>query len=122
MLNWTNKIGFPVLTVEETSEGLKLTQNRFLATGDPTVRYTSLVDKAGVDALFRQPEEDQTIWHIPLELKTVKAGKSHIDHSNLLLTRDVTLPIADVKSAIYKLNAETCGVCESLRFPAAGLD
>lgn len=39
MLNWTNKIGFPVITVEETSEGLKLTQNRFLATGDPTVRF-----------------------------------------------------------------------------------
>lgn len=66
------------------------------------------------DAFCFQPEEDETIWHIPLELKTVKSGKSHIDHSNLLITRDVTLPLADVKNAVYKLNAETCGVCELL--------
>lgn len=37
MLNWTNKIGFPVITVEENEEGLKLRQNRFLSTNDTTV-------------------------------------------------------------------------------------
>ena len=31
MANWTLKIGFPVIRVEETSEGLKVTQNRFLS-------------------------------------------------------------------------------------------
>jgi aminopeptidase 2 len=31
MENWTLKVGFPVITVEETSEGLKVRQNRFLS-------------------------------------------------------------------------------------------
>lgn len=31
------QIGFPVVSVEETAEGLKLRQNRFLSTGDPKV-------------------------------------------------------------------------------------
>ncbi|GAA5821754.1 hypothetical protein JCM11491_005117, partial [Sporobolomyces phaffii] len=30
MENWTTKIGFPLITVEETENGLKIRQNRFL--------------------------------------------------------------------------------------------
>lgn len=41
MESWTNKIGFPIITVEEDEEGIKVTQNRFLATGDPTVSFPS---------------------------------------------------------------------------------
>ena len=33
MANWTLKVGFPVISVEETSEGLKVKQNRFLSEG-----------------------------------------------------------------------------------------
>jgi hypothetical protein len=33
------QIGFPVLSVEETAEGLRLRQNRFLSTGDPKVSF-----------------------------------------------------------------------------------
>lgn len=42
---WTLKIGFPVITVEETSDGLKLRQNRFLSTG----AYVSLISGARAD-------------------------------------------------------------------------
>ena len=31
MANWTLKVGFPIISVEETSEGLKVKQNRFLS-------------------------------------------------------------------------------------------
>jgi aminopeptidase 2 len=37
MENWTTKIGFPLITVEETEKGLKIRQNRFLSTADATV-------------------------------------------------------------------------------------
>jgi len=37
MENWTTKIGFPLVTVEETETGLKIRQNRFLSTADATV-------------------------------------------------------------------------------------
>jgi aminopeptidase 2 len=37
MENWTTKIGFPLITVEETDKGLKIRQNRFLSTADATV-------------------------------------------------------------------------------------
>ena len=38
MSNWTGKVGFPVLTVIEEADGLKISQKRFLSTGDPKVR------------------------------------------------------------------------------------
>jgi hypothetical protein len=41
MHNWVTKVGFPLITVEETAEGIKVTQNRFLSTADATVRPTS---------------------------------------------------------------------------------
>jgi aminopeptidase 2 len=61
-----------------------------------------------------QPEEDQTLWHVPLQLLVVdsKTGKSKV-HSELVLSeRETTIEIEDVANTTYKLNAETCGVCE----------
>ncbi|KAK4703907.1 hypothetical protein P7C70_g2308, partial [Phenoliferia sp. Uapishka_3] len=103
MLNWTQKIGFPVITVEETSEGLKVRQNRFLATADPT------------------PEEDEVIWQVPLELLTVKKdGKVEVEHSVVLSTRESVIPFDDVANTTYKLNADTCGVYRTL-YPVSRL-
>lgn len=60
------------------------------------------------------PEEDETLWYIPLELKTVdKSGKVTLDHKAILKERETTLQISDVSNTVYKLNAETAGVCES---------
>ena len=61
---------------------------------------------------FSKPEEDQTIWQVPLEPLVVEGGKKSIKHGVLLTDREDTLEIQDVKNATYKLNAETCGVCE----------
>jgi aminopeptidase 2 len=36
MDNWINKIGFPVLTVTETADSIKVRQDRYLETGDVT--------------------------------------------------------------------------------------
>lgn len=41
-------------------------------------------------------------------------GKSVIDHSATLTTRETVLPLKDVVNSTYKLNAKTCGVCECL--------
>lgn len=49
---WIRKIGFPVVTVAEETGQLEIRQNRFLSTGDA------------------KPEEDQTMWWIPLGIKS----------------------------------------------------
>jgi aminopeptidase 2 len=93
MANWTLKIGFPVITVEELGDGkVKVTQNRFLATGDV------------------KPEEDETLWYVPLEVKTISAsGQSAIDHKAILQERSTTLDLGSGADS-FKLNAETVGV------------
>jgi hypothetical protein len=62
-----------------------------------------------------QPEEDQTVWYIPLELKVVdKDGKVKIDHKAILDSRETIIPLPDVANTTYKLNAETAGVYRTL--------
>lgn len=91
MANWTLKIGFPVITVEEQGNGkLKLTQNRFLSTGDV------------------KPEEDETIWWVPLEVKTFDGGKVETDHKAVLKERSTTYDLKGSDS--FKLNGNTVGV------------
>ena len=94
MANWILKQGFPVLTVTEEQDALHIKQNRFLSTGDPT------------------PEEDQTLWHVPLMLKTVGAdGKVSTDKDAFLKSeRETRIPLQNAQQANYKLNAETIGV------------
>ncbi|BGP38710.1 Aminopeptidase 2 mitochondrial [Rhodotorula kratochvilovae] len=104
MKNWLGQTGFPLITVEETDKGLKIRQNRFLSTGDAT------------------PEEDQTIWQVPLQLLVVdsKTGEKKV-HSDLVLTeRETTIDLPEVEGKTYKLNAETCGVYRTL-YPVARL-
>ena len=50
---------------------------------------------------------------MPLEPLVVEGGKKSIKHGVLLTDREDTFEIDDVKNSTYKLNAETCGVCES---------
>lgn len=53
------------------------------------------------------------MWYVPLELKTVdKSGKVTLDHKAVLQERETTLAIPDVANTVYKLNAETAGVCK----------
>ena len=91
MANWTLKVGFPVIDVKESGDGkVELKQNRFLSTGDV------------------KPEEDETVWWVPLEVKTVKDGKPTVDHKAVLQDRSTTYDLGGAD--VFKLNAETVGV------------
>ncbi|ODN83394.1 hypothetical protein L202_01538 [Cryptococcus amylolentus CBS 6039] len=92
MANWTLKVGFPVIQVDESAEGkVTVTQNRFLSTGDV------------------KPEDDETLWYVPLEIATLdKSGKVSVDHKAILQDRTGTFDVANTDS--FKLNASTIGV------------
>ena len=93
MANWVLKQGFPVLTVTEGTDSIHVRQNRFLSTGDPA------------------PEEDETLWQVPLALKTVQDGKATTDMNAMLPgVRETDIPVPDAKNSVWKLNAETIGV------------
>lgn len=91
MNEWVLKIGYPVLTVEETAHGIKVRQDRFLDTGDV------------------KDEENKTIWQIPLQLRSTDAsGKSSIDSALILREREAEFALDTSKP--FKLNANTNGV------------
>ena len=91
MKEWVRKIGFPVIEVIESGDTIKVRQSRFLSTGDV------------------KPEEDETIWYVPLELKTIdKNGRVSIDHGAILHEREANLNGVNV-ARCFKLNAETVG-------------
>ncbi|KAK7463587.1 Aminopeptidase 2 mitochondrial [Stygiomarasmius scandens] len=91
MDNWVKKIGFPVVTVTETPKGIKVRQDRFLATG------------------LAEGKDNETIWSIPLSILTVdSSGKTTIDKTALLDTREKEISL-DINNT-FKLNAGTNGV------------
>ncbi|KAE8215690.1 hypothetical protein CF327_g1094 [Tilletia walkeri] len=91
---WIYKQGFPVITVTEKDDAIVVRQNRFLLTGDV------------------QPEEDDTLWYVPLALRTVDGeGKVQTDQSIVLNSeRELTIPLKGAKDKTWKLNADTVGV------------
>ncbi|KAI0340189.1 leucyl aminopeptidase [Trametopsis cervina] len=98
MDNWVKKMGYPVITVKETDSGIVVRQDRFLETGPAP------------------PEENQTIWSVPLSLSTVdENGKPKIDRSVLLDQRELTIPLDTSKP--FKLNGGTSGVYRVLYTP-----
>ncbi|KAI9727019.1 MAG: hypothetical protein M1834_008545 [Cirrosporium novae-zelandiae] len=84
---WVRKIGFPCLTVAEEPSQIAVRQSRFLSTGDV------------------KPEEDETVWWIPLGLKT--GTKSTAASTAALTTKEET--IRDVDDSFYKLNVDQKG-------------
>ena len=86
--NWILKIGFPVVTVAEEPGQITVEQRRFLATGDV------------------KPEEDQTTWWVPLNLR--KSPDSKVQPEKVAsTTREQTL--RDINDSFYKLNANQTG-------------
>ncbi|KAE8394749.1 Aminopeptidase 2 mitochondrial [Aspergillus alliaceus] len=81
---WTKNVGFPVVTVSEDSgsSSIKLTQNRFLRTGDV------------------RPEEDTTLYPVMLGLRT----KQGIDEDTMLNEREGQFKVPDLD--FFKLNAD----------------
>ncbi|KAG9033193.1 Aminopeptidase 2 mitochondrial [Tulasnella sp. JGI-2019a] len=89
--NWILKIGFPVVTVKENEASITVRQDRFLSTGDPS------------------EQDNQTIWHIPLSIKTVDGdGKVSVDRAVVLTEREATIKVDTSKP--FKLNSGTTGV------------
>lgn len=84
---WIRKIGFPVVTVAEEPGQLSVKQSRFLTAGEV------------------KPEEDETVWWIPLGLKT---GPQATDAKrDPLTTKQDTY--RDIDTSFYKINADQTG-------------
>ncbi|KAL1756342.1 hypothetical protein FB107DRAFT_211566 [Schizophyllum commune] len=97
MSNWVNKIGFPVITVYEDANDIKVRQDRFLESGPA------------------DPKDNETIWYVPLAILTRDAdGKPAIDRS-ILHEREQTYTVDTNKP--FKLNAGTTGVYHVLYTP-----
>ncbi|KAH9942750.1 peptidase family M1-domain-containing protein [Amylocystis lapponica] len=98
MDNWVKKIGFPVVTVTETKDGIHVRQDRFLETGPA------------------KPEQNETIWTIPLSLLTVsKTGDVVLDKEIVLDEREKTIALDT--SQPFKLNTGTVGTYRVLYTP-----
>jgi aminopeptidase 2 len=99
--------------VTEEEGGLRIRQDRYLgqeknASSSPMLIYyrTGTGDPT--------PEENQTIWQIPLFLKTSLSPS--IDETLIMKDKELFLPIKDVKQQFYKLNDNISGVCESFSY------
>lgn len=84
--DWVSKIGFPVVTIAEEPGQIALQQSRFLISGD------------------LKPEEDKTIWWIPLGLKTGAKGSS-AEHKSLTAKKDNI----KLDETFYKINSDQTG-------------
>jgi aminopeptidase N len=87
---WIRKIGFPILNVAEEPGQISVRQERFLLSGDV------------------KPEEDETVWWLPLGLTTGESGSKAVVHSLPALTAK-TETIRDINDCFYKLNANYNG-------------
>lgn len=93
METWTKKMGYPVVTVDETDGKLNLTQNRYLRTGDV------------------KPEDDSTLYPVFLNVRTADG----VNLDNTLKTRETTLDIP--ADDFYKINANQTGLYRTCYTP-----
>ncbi|KAJ7812088.1 hypothetical protein B0H14DRAFT_2858160 [Mycena olivaceomarginata] len=96
--DWITKIGFPLITVTETSGGIRVRQDRYLDNGTPNA------------------DENKTIWNVPLAVLTVNEnGHVHIDKTAVLAEREKTIALDTGRT--FKLNAGTIGFYRVLYTP-----
>lgn len=84
--SWINSVGYPVLTLTESPDGkeISVTQSRFLTSGDV------------------EPDDDKTIWQVPLGIKGVDDGRD-------VFLRTKQQVISGIDPEFYKLNADGTG-------------
>ena len=87
MTPWIKNVGFPVITVAEEPQQISVRQSRFLLTGDV------------------KPEEDHTIWWVPLGL--AQGQETLAVRREQLMLKDATL--RDIDDKFYKLNLKQTG-------------
>uniref|UniRef100_A0A8H7XRZ2 Aminopeptidase n=1 Tax=Psilocybe cubensis TaxID=181762 RepID=A0A8H7XRZ2_PSICU len=90
MNSWITATGYPVISVTENANGIIVRQDRFLEAGHAS------------------PENNQTLWTVPLAILMIENGRSVIDRSVLLKERENFIALDTNKP--YKLNAGTQGV------------
>jgi len=101
MDNWIRKIGFPVVTVTEEPGQISLRQQRFLLAGDA------------------KPEEDETLWWIPLGLHSgSSASDASLHKTNALTQKEDT--IRNVDDSFYQVNKNLTGFYRT-NYPAERL-
>ncbi|EED15112.1 aminopeptidase, putative [Talaromyces stipitatus ATCC 10500] len=84
---WIRKIGYPVVTVAEEPGQISLRQNRFLSSGDV------------------KPEEDETVWWIPLGIKS-GAQPTQVKLDALTSKSDT---FRGINEEFYKINKDHSG-------------
>jgi aminopeptidase N len=90
MDNWIRKVGFPVVTIAEEPGQISVRQQRFLLSGDV------------------KPEEDETVWWVPLGLHTgSSASAASVHKATALTTKEDT--IRDVSDSFYQINKDLTG-------------
>lgn len=94
---WIRKIGFPVITIAEEPGQITLRQSRYLKAGDT------------------KAEEDETVWWVPVGLKTGEPAK--VVH-NALQVKEETL--REIDDEFYKINADQNGFYRT-NYPPARL-
>ncbi|KAI8905519.1 peptidase family M1-domain-containing protein [Gorgonomyces haynaldii] len=104
MHGWTKEMGYPIVTVSKEEYNpttkkltLHLQQQRFLSSGDV------------------KPEDDKTVWHIPINVVTSAGVTGH-----LLSTKTGTIVFDYDPSGFYKLNYKTTGFYR-VNYPASHL-
>lgn len=95
---WIRKIGYPVVTVAEEPGQISVRQTRFLSSGDV------------------KPEEDETIWWVPLGIKT---GPQPADIKLHALTSKSDT-VRDINDTFYKINKDQSGFYRT-NYPPARL-
>jgi aminopeptidase N len=93
---WIRKIGYPVLTVTDEPGQIRIKQSRYLSTGDV------------------KPEEDETLWWIPLGLKG-KTGVTEVASTTLTVKEDT---IRDMDETFYKINVDSTSFYRTNYTPA----
>ncbi|RIA85787.1 aminopeptidase [Glomus cerebriforme] len=91
MTLWTKMPGHPVLTVDEIENTLRIRQCRFLSSG------------------VASPEEDNTIWWVPLGVDLGPSDPQNEIRSVVLTQKEMTLVLPE-KYEFYQLNARKTGV------------
>ena len=98
---WIRKIGFPVVTVTEEPGQIGVRQQRFLLSGDA------------------KPEEDETVWWVPLGLHTgSSASAASLHKTGFLAQKEDT--IRDVDENFYQINKDLTGFYRT-NYPPARL-
>lgn len=114
------QIGFPVLTVTETPDGIRVRQDRFLETGHAEAKDNETIWWVCPWMMLHRLMYDRT-RNVPLSLLTVGPdGKAIIDRSKILEEREKAFTVDTTKP--FKLNSGTTGVCAwSLSLPSCVL-